>query len=103
MSHPAVQRQAEIELDRARRQLAQETKNYQTKVKQSDAQLREVETELQKKRNEIVKIRELMSQFTVYAPDQGMIIYRRNWDGSKITEGGQNKCLESCCSEITGF
>ena len=48
---PAVQRQAEIELDRARRQLTQETKNYQTKVKQSEAQLREVETELQKKRN----------------------------------------------------
>ena len=84
---PAVQRQAEIELDRAKRQLTQETKNYQTKVKQSEAQLREVETELQKKRNEIVKIRQLMAQFTVYAPDQGMIIYRRNWDGSKITEG----------------
>ena len=100
---PAVQRQAEIELDRARRQLAQETKNYQTKVKQSEAQLREVETELQKKRNEIVKIRELMAQFTVYAPDQGMIIYRRNWDGSKITEGEQISAWSPVVAELPDF
>ena len=100
---PAVQRQAEIELDRAKRQLTQETKNYQTKVKQSEAQLREVETELQKKRNEIVKIRQLMDQFTVYAPDQGMIIYRRNWDGSKITEGGQISAWSPVVAELPDF
>ena len=100
---PAVQRQAEIELDRAKRQLTQETKNYQTKVKQSKAQLREVETELQKKRNEIVKIRQLMAQFTVYAPDQGMIIYRRNWDGSKITEGGQISAWSPVVAELPDF
>ncbi len=100
---PAVQRQAEIELDRAMRQLTQETKNYQTKVKQSEAQLREVETELQKKRNEIVKIRQLMDQFTVYAPDQGMIIYRRNWDGSKITEGGQISAWSPVVAELPDF
>ena len=100
---PAVQRQAEIELDRAKRQLTQETKNYQTKVKQSKAQLREVETELQKKRNEIVKIRQLMDQFTVYAPDQGMIIYRRNWDGSKITEGGQISAWSPVVAELPDF
>jgi multidrug resistance efflux pump len=100
---PAVQRQAEIELDRAIRQLNQETKNYQTKVKQSEAQLKEVETELQKKRNEIVKIRELMVQFTVYAPDQGMIIYRRNWDGSKITEGEQISAWSPVVAELPDF
>ena len=100
---PAVQRQAEIELDRAKRQLTQETKNYQTKVKQSEAQLREVETELQKKRNEIVKIRQLMAQFTVYAPDQGMIIYRRNWDGSKITEGGQISAWSPVVAKLPDF
>ena len=41
---PAVQRQAEIELDRAKRQLTQETKNYQTKVnnrKRNYAKLRQ--------------------------------------------------------------
>lgn len=100
---PAVQRQAEIELDKARRQLAQETKNYQTKVKQAVAKLRDVETEYTKKQNEINKIRELMKQFTVYAPDQGMLIYRRNWDGSKITEGEQVSAWSPVVAELPDF
>lgn len=100
---PAVQRQAEIELDKARRQLAQETKNYQTKVKQAEAKLREVETELTKKQNEIQKIRDLMKQFTVRAPDQGMVIYRRNWNGSKITEGEQISAWSPVVAELPDF
>lgn len=100
---PAVQRQAEIDLDKARRQLAQEKKNYQTKVKQAEARLQEVETELTKKQNEINKIRELMGQFTVFAPDQGMIIYRRNWDGSKITEGEQISAWSPVVAELPDF
>lgn len=100
---PAVQRQAEIELDKARRQLAQERKNYQTKVLQAEAKLSEVEAELTKKQNEINRIQELMGQFTVYAPDQGMVIYRRNWDGSKITEGEQISAWNPVVAELPDF
>ncbi len=100
---PAVQRQAEIDLDKARRQLAQETKNYQTKIKQAEAKLRDVETELTKKQNEIAKIRELMAQFTVYAPDQGMVIYNRNWDGSKVTEGETISAWSPVVAELPDF
>lgn len=100
---PAVQRQAEIELDKARRQLAQEQKNYQTKVRQAEARLSEVEAELTKKQNEINRIQELMGQFTVYAPDQGMLIYRRNWDGSKVTEGEQISAWNPVVAELPDF
>ncbi|SMO44614.1 efflux RND transporter periplasmic adaptor subunit [Gracilimonas mengyeensis] len=100
---PAVQRQAEIELDKARRQLAQETKNYKTKVRQAEAKLREVEAEMTKKQNEIQKIRELMTQFTVSAPDQGMVIYQRNWDGTKITEGKQISAWNPVVAELPDF
>ena len=100
---PAVQRQAEIDLDKARRQLAQERKNYQTKVRQAEARLWEVETELTKKQNEIQRIQELMSQFTVYAPDQGMVIYKRNWDGSKVTEGEQISAWNPVVAELPDF
>ncbi|MEQ9264418.1 MAG: efflux RND transporter periplasmic adaptor subunit [Balneolaceae bacterium] len=100
---PAVQRQAEIDLDKAKRQLAQETKNYQTKVKQAEAKLRDVETELTKKQNEIQKIRDLMAQFTVFAPDQGMVIYRRNWNGSKVTEGEQISAWSPIVAELPDF
>ena len=100
---PAVQRQAEIELDKSRRQLTQETKNYQTKVRQNEAKLRDVETELVKKQNEIEKIRELMTKFTVYAPDQGMVIYLRNWDGSKVTEGESISAWSAVVAELPDF
>lgn len=100
---PAVQRQAEIDLDKARRQLAQETKNYQTKVRQAEAKLREVETERTKKQNEITKINELMSQFTVFAPDQGMVIYRKSWNGTKITEGEQISAWDPTVAELPDF
>lgn len=100
---PAVQRQAEIELDRAERQLAQETKNYQTKVKQAEARLSEVEAELAKRQNELTKIRELMGQFTIYAPDQGMLIYRRSWNGTKVTEGSQVSAWSPVVAELPDF
>lgn len=100
---PAVQRQAEIALDRARRELAQETKNYQTKVRQSEAKLQEVEAELTKAQNELKKIQGLMGQFTIFAPEQGMVIYRRNWDGSKITEGEQISAWNPVVAELPDF
>ena len=100
---PAVQRQAEIDLDKAKRQLAQETKNYKTKVKQAEAKMSEVEAELTKKQNELNKIKNLMNEFTVYAPAQGMLIYRRDWNGSKITEGGEVSTWNPVVAELPDF
>ncbi|MFA5667991.1 MAG: HlyD family efflux transporter periplasmic adaptor subunit [Balneolaceae bacterium] len=100
---PAVQRQAEIDLDKARRQLAQETKNYQTKVKQNIARMSDVETELTKKQNDINKIRNLMKEFTVLAPDQGMLIYKRDWNGNKISEGGEVSAWNPIVAELPDF
>ncbi|HBQ58970.1 MAG TPA: RND transporter [Balneolaceae bacterium] len=100
---PAVQRQAEIDLDKARRQLAQEKKNYVTKVKQAEARMSEVEADLQEEQNEVDKIRSLLTQFTVLAPAQGMIIYRRNRDGSKVAEGSDISAWDPVVAELPDF
>lgn len=100
---PAVQRQAEIELDRARRQLAQEKKNYITKVKQAEARMREVEADLQEEQNEVDKIQALMKQFTVRAPANGMVIYERNFDGSKVTVGSEISAWNPVVAELPDF
>lgn len=100
---PAVKRQAEIDLDKARRQLAQEKKNYVTKVKQAEARLSEVEADLQEEQNEVDKIRELMKQFTVLAPAQGMIIYERSYDGSKIQTGSEISSWNPVVAELPDF
>lgn len=100
---PAVQRQAEIDLDKAHRQLEQEKKNYVTKVKQAEAQMSEVEADLQEEQNEVDKIRELMTEFTVRAPANGMIIYRRTGNGSKITEGSEISAWNPTVAELPDF
>lgn len=100
---PAVQRQAEIDLDKARRQLAQEKKNYVTKVKQAEAQMSEVEADLQEEQNEVNKIRALLQEFTVTAPAQGMVIYKRNYDGSKVTEGSDISAWNPAVAELPDF
>lgn len=100
---PAVQRQAEIELDKARRQLAQEKKNYVTKVKQAEAQMSEVQADLQEEQIEVDKIRSLMTEFTVNAPANGMIIYRRNHDGSKTAEGSEISAWNPVVAELPDF
>lgn len=100
---PAVQRQAEIDLDKARRQLAQEKKNYVTKVKQAEAQMSEVEADLQEEQNEVNKIRSLLQNFTVTAPAQGMVIYKRNYDGSKVTEGSDISAWNPTVAELPDF
>lgn len=100
---PAVQRQAEIDLDKARRQLAQEKKNYQTKVKQAEAKMSEVEADLQEEQNDLDKIQKLIKEFTVYAPAQGMVIYKRNYDGSKVTEGSDISAWNPTVAELPDF
>lgn len=100
---PAVQRQAEIDLDKARRQLAQEKKNYVTKVKQAEARMSEVEADFQEEQNEVDKIRSLLKEFTVSAPAQGMIIYKRNRDGSKVTEGSDISAWDPVVAELPDF
>ncbi len=100
---PAVQRQAEIDLDKARRQLAQEKKNYVTKEKQAEAKMSEVEADLQEVQNQVDKIRELMKEFTVRAPANGMIIYRRQGNGSKLQEGGEISAWNPTVAELPDF
>lgn len=100
---PAVQRQAVIELDRARRQLEQEKRNYETKVKQSVAKISELEAELSKDKNELSRVREVMKEFTVFAPANGMLIYKRNWDGSKVTVGSDISPWNPTVAELPDF
>ena len=100
---PAVQRQAQIDLDKAERQMKQEKDNYATKVKQAEAKLREIEAELQKKKNDMSKIQKLMMQFRVTAPEDGMVIYKREWNGKKLVEGGSISAWDPVVAELPDF
>ncbi len=100
---PAVQRQRQIDYEQAKRRYNQAKENYITRQKQAEAKLREVEAELQKKKNELQKIQKLMKAFTVYAPESGMVIYERDWNGRKQVEGSTISAWNPVVAELPDF
>lgn len=100
---PAIQRQAQIESEQAQLRLSQARQNYQTQVKQAEANVRRRQTGVQEERNDVQRIREIMSQFTIYAPENGMVIYKRNRDGSKVKEGSSISAWDPIVAELPDF
>jgi len=84
---PAIQRQAAIDLERAQRNYNQALKNFEVKLRQAEADMQEINTSLRKVRSDYAKMAEVRSELTIFAPKAGMVIYQRDWDGSKIGAG----------------
>ena len=84
---PATIRQAEIDYDKVERAYKQAMKNYETKVKQSKAKIAEVGTDLSKERQKLTNLMDILKEFTVLAPADGMVIYSREWNGSRRIVG----------------
>ncbi len=84
---PAIRRQAEIDFEKAIRADEQAHKNYITQVKQAKAKMQEIEAELSQHKQKMNLYNEVLTEFTVNAPADGMVIYQREWNGQKITEG----------------
>lgn len=86
---PSIVRQTEIDLEKTQRALKQARANYQTNILQAQAKMREVEAELSKRKNNLRDYEKLVQEFRITAPEKGMVIYVREWDGKKRTEGSQ--------------
>src|SRR6266540_3200388 len=91
---PTVRRQAEIDSARADRALAQARSDYATKTEQSRAKMREVGADLQRQRNLLKVVQDVMAGFTIRAPRPGMVIYVKEWNGRKRTAGSQVNAWE---------
>ncbi len=86
---PATIKQAELNVDKATRAITQAEENYILKQKQAVARLREAQSNLQKSKNNLQNLLNLQEQFTITAPDNGMLIYERDWSGNKVKTGSQ--------------
>ncbi|MFP4525929.1 MAG: efflux RND transporter periplasmic adaptor subunit [Bacteroidales bacterium] len=84
---PSTQRQAEIEYERAKRELQQAKENYQLKEEQARATMNEVEINLEKQQRTKQNMERVLEKFTITAPQNGMVIYEKNWSGEKRKEG----------------
>ncbi len=86
---PAVQRQAEIDLEKAERKLKQSVGNISLKRKQNAAKLHQVKLSLQQEQSKLDRLDKLVQELKILAPKDGMVVYKRTWDGKKITSGSQ--------------
>lgn len=86
---PATIKQAEINRDKAQRAFDQALENYKIKSNQSREKIREVEAELRKVRSDYEGMTVILEAFNVLAPEDGMVIYEKGWDGKPIKGGSQ--------------
>ncbi len=80
---PATIRQIQIDLEKGQRSYEQAQNNYHLKLEKAKANMQEVTASLQQSERRYAQIKDILKQFRIYAPKAGMVIHRRNWDGSK--------------------
>ena len=86
---PATIKQANIDLEKAERELDQARSNYKLKSDKAVAQMQEAAAELADDQNSLDFLNNIMRQLTITAPKSGMVIYARDWNGKKRTAGSQ--------------
>ena len=86
---PATIQKAEIEVEKAKRALNQAKENYDIKRQQNIAKMQEATAELRKEKNELEGLMALSKEFMILAPEDGMLIYKKSWDGKPVKAGSQ--------------
>jgi len=84
---PTTIRQAEIALDKSKRSLEQAIRGYELRVEQSRSDMRTIKNRLTEQRQRVSDLQKILSQFEIYAPSDGMVIYKRDRTGAKRKVG----------------
>ena len=84
---PATIRQAEISLDKAKRALDQKIKSYSLYVAQSLADLNHQKMHLTRQIRLVDDLQNFIAKFTITAPASGMVIYKKDRNGTKRKAG----------------
>ena len=85
---PATIKQAEINVERAKREYEQALENYKIRKRKNAAKMREQSAELRKVQTEHDAMMEAIEAFTITAPEAGMVIYEKSrHDGKPIKPG----------------
>ena len=84
---PATQNKLKLAYEKAERTYEQAISNYQKRIAQSVAKVKEVESDLKKEQKLYNDLLELLKEFTIQAPEDGMLIYFREWNGRKRVAG----------------
>ena len=86
---PATIKQNEINKEKAKRAYEQAEENNKIKKRQNIEKMREVSAELRKVQEEFNGMTAILAEFNVLAPEDGMVIYQKDWNGKPIKAGSQ--------------
>ncbi len=80
---PAEIKKAEINVEKSKRAYNQAVENYRLQSEKAVAEVDEAAAKMMDDQNQRNFLRGLAEEFTVTAPEQGMVIYKRDWRGQK--------------------
>lgn len=86
---PATIKKYKNELEKLKRDKDRSIENYSLKSKQAVAKMSEQAFRLNKVRDRYKKMQGLLTDFTIMAPQDGMVIYAKGFDGNRIGSGSQ--------------
>lgn len=84
---PAIIHQAEVDLDREKRKLEQKKKIYQLRKSQTLKEMTDINLTLDSEKRMIENLQTYIEGFVVTSPSDGMVIYKRNRNGTKRKAG----------------
>ncbi len=86
---PATIKQNELDLEKAKRTLAQGKQEYELLRQKSTSQMAQSWAKFKDDKGDLSFLQELSQRFTIKAPENGMVIYDRDWNGRKKEKGSQ--------------
>jgi hypothetical protein len=95
----SVIRQAELDLERTQRDYDQLLRKYELKQQQTEAKIQEIMALLRQNQLQFNMLQELSDGFNITAPEDGMLIYSRTWNGKK-EPGSQISAWDPVVAEL---
>jgi len=86
---PANIQKAKIELEKAKRAYDQAKENYEIQEEQNIAKMQIAESKLRKTKIDLDGLKKLSQEFTILAPEDGMLIYKKDWRGQAVKSGSR--------------
>lgn len=84
---PATVRLAEMEYEKSKEKLIKEKANYDLNFQKATAEMQEAAADLNIAQSNVDRYEKVLEEFIILAPEGGMIIYTKTWDGKKVTSG----------------
>lgn len=84
---PAVQRQAELDLDKSHRYLEYKNRLYFLRYLQTSAEIKNLKLSLARQTRKVNDLKVILAGFTITAPSDGMVIYKKDRMGIKRKAG----------------